>query len=100
MQVHIGMNGLSISFHSWYNVEVERLITAYVMLNTELGHEGDSLEALKEVPEVTESYILYGVYDILVKVEAPSREELSRLITRKIRGIENIRNTITFIVLD
>lgn len=76
------------------------MITAYVMMNTELGSEKEVLEEVQSLPEVIESYILYGVYDILVKIEAADREELSRLITRKIRGVRNIKNTITFIVID
>lgn len=76
------------------------MITAYIMMNAELGSEKEVMAEIKEYPEVLESYILYGVYDILVKVQVSDREELSRLVTRKIRGSDRIKNTITFIVID
>ena len=76
------------------------MITAYIMINAKLGYEKKVLEELERHPEVLEAYILYGVYDILVKVQVSDREELSRLITRKIRGTDSIKNTITFIVIE
>jgi DNA-binding Lrp family transcriptional regulator len=76
------------------------MITAYVAMNSELGFEDEVIENIKEIPEVTEHYSLYGIYDILTKIEANNREELSRLITTKIRRIEHIKNTITFVIID
>jgi DNA-binding Lrp family transcriptional regulator len=70
------------------------------MMNAELGFETKVLESIKKFPEVVETYVLYGVYDILVKVTVADQEELSRLVTQKIRGTQNIRNTITFIVIN
>lgn len=76
------------------------MITAYVAMNTELGFEDEVIDNIKEIPEVTEHYALYGIYDILTKIEANNREELSRLVTTKIRRIDHIKNTITFIVIN
>jgi DNA-binding Lrp family transcriptional regulator len=76
------------------------MLTAYIMMNAELGSEKEVLEEIERYPEVLESYVLYGVYDILVKVQVSDREELSRLVTRKVRGTDRIKNTITFIVID
>ncbi|MBD3206337.1 Lrp/AsnC family transcriptional regulator [Candidatus Bathyarchaeota archaeon] len=76
------------------------MLTAYIMMNAELGSEKEVMDRIESYPEVIESYILYGVYDILVKVRVNNREELSRLVTRKIRGKDDIKNTITFIVIN
>jgi DNA-binding Lrp family transcriptional regulator len=70
------------------------------MMNAELGAEKKVLDAIEKFPEVIETYVLYGVYDILVKVSVSGQEDLNRLVTQKIRGTQNIKNTITFIVID
>jgi len=66
------------------------LITAYIMMNAELGAEEKVLDAIEKFPEVIETYVLYGVYDVLVKVSVSDQEDLNRLVTQKIRGTQNI----------
>ena len=72
--------------------------TAYVMISTELGSEEQVTKALKELPQIKETHIVYGIYDLITKVEYADRQELSEIIIRKIRGIPGIRNTITLMV--
>ncbi len=45
---------------------------AFVFINVEPGSETEVLERLRKVPEVKESYFVYGVYDIVAKVETDS----------------------------
>ena len=42
---------------------------AYVMINTDLGFEEAVRTVLRGIEEIKEAYIVYGIYDILVKVE-------------------------------
>ena len=72
--------------------------SAYVMISTELGSEEQVTKALKELPQIKETHIVYGIYDLITKVEYADRQELSEIIIRKIRGIPGIRNTITLMV--
>ena len=71
---------------------------AYVLLISTLGFENDILEALEDVPGVRESFILRGVYDILLKVEADTMGELKELIN-KIRNAEKVRSALSMIVI-
>jgi len=63
-----------------------------------LGFENDILEALKDIPGVRESFLLHGVYDIILKVEADTMGELKELIN-KIRNAERVRSVISMIVI-
>ena len=72
--------------------------SAYVMISTELGSEEQVTKALKELPQIKETHIVYGIYDLITKVEYADRQELSEIIIRKIRGIPGIKNTITLMV--
>ena len=48
------------------------MATAYVLLNVEMGTERDVMDALKAIPEVKEAHSVYGVYDIIARVETDS----------------------------
>jgi len=76
------------------------MVEAYVLINTEIGAEDAVVEALDEVKEVKESYMVYGVYDIIVKLETDSRQNLKDVVMRDIRRIEDIRSTLTMMIVE
>jgi DNA-binding Lrp family transcriptional regulator len=43
------------------------------------------------------AYALYGIYDILVEVEAESMEKVKEIVFTRIRRLWNVRTTITLI---
>jgi len=73
---------------------------AFVFINVEPGSEIEVLERLREVPEVKEAYFVYGVYDIVAKVETDSMDRLKEVITWKVRRLDKIRSTLTTIVME
>ena len=73
---------------------------AFVFVNVTTGSETEVLRRLRELPEVKEAYFVYGVYDIVVKVEAESMQHLNEVITRKVRGLDEIRSTLTTIAIE
>jgi len=72
--------------------------TAFVLLNSEMGFERDVLEVLKDIPGVREAFRVYGVYDIIIQVEADTVGELKELV-REIRQMEKVRSTLMMIVI-
>ena len=75
------------------------MATAYVLLNTELGAETEVMSGLKMIDGVKETHMVYGVYDIIARVEADTMEDLKNIISWKIRRLHRVRSTITMIVL-
>lgn len=73
---------------------------AIVLVNTDIGSEDEVLNLLSNIEGVTEAYVVYGVYDIVVKVNAPTTEELKDIISNKIRKISKVRSTLTMIVVE
>ncbi|MEM0474925.1 MAG: Lrp/AsnC ligand binding domain-containing protein [Zestosphaera sp.] len=73
---------------------------AIVLINTEIGSEADVLNALANIEGVKEIYEVYGMYDVVVKIEAPTHEALRDLIINKIRKIPQVRGTTTMIVVE
>jgi DNA-binding Lrp family transcriptional regulator len=75
------------------------MATAYVLVNTELGHEAEVVKELKMIEGVLETYLVYGVYDIIGRIEAETMEELKNIISWKVRRIQRVRSTLTMIVM-
>lgn len=73
---------------------------SYVLVNVELGSEEKVLTAIRNVPNVKECHRVYGVYDMIVKVEADSMDKLKEIVTWKIRRLDGVRSTLTTIVME
>ena len=69
--------------------------TLYILINCDLGSEVGIIGELMKIPEVKEVRGTYGVYDIFVKLQGDSRENLENTVTHKIRRITKIRSTVT-----
>lgn len=53
---------------------------------------------LEAIPEVKKTYLVDGVYDLVVHLEAESMEELKNAVTIKIAGIEEFRSSMTLVL--
>ncbi|MGC8558678.1 MAG: Lrp/AsnC ligand binding domain-containing protein [Nitrososphaeria archaeon] len=73
---------------------------AFVLLTVEPGKEEEVLNKLKTLPEIQEAHRVYGVYDTVVKVNAPTPEKLKEIITWKVRKVENVKSTLTMLVVE
>ena len=71
---------------------------AFVLLTIELGFEEELLKVLKGIPEVKDAFRLYGVYDIIIRMEADTREDVKELVM-KIKQMGKVRSTLTMIVV-
>ncbi len=76
------------------------MATAFVLINSNLGSEKEILAKLKEMESVKEAYQVYGVYDIIARLEAESMEKLRGALEERVRGLENIRSTLTMIAVE
>lgn len=73
---------------------------AFVLINAELGAENELLNQLKNMASVKYVYVLYGAYDLVVKVEASDNETLKKTISNSIRQLKNVRSTLTMTVIE
>jgi DNA-binding Lrp family transcriptional regulator len=72
---------------------------AFVLINTALGREKEVLGMLRALPAVGSAYEVYGVYDIILKVEAGSRKAFQEAVA-VIRRMAGVRSTLTMIVIN
>jgi DNA-binding Lrp family transcriptional regulator len=73
---------------------------AFVLFNVGAGSEDQVLRDAKAIGGVQEAYVSYGVYDLVLKVEADSMEQLKELVTHRLRTIKNVRSTLTLILTE
>lgn len=77
-----------------------RVPRAFVLINVESGYEEAVLKQLKNMEEVTESFVSYGVYDLIVRIKVPTMEQLKDTVSKKIRVLDHVRTTLTLIIMD
>jgi DNA-binding Lrp family transcriptional regulator len=72
---------------------------AFILISTELGSETDVMKELKKIDETKEAHKVYGVYDIIARIEADNMENLKDVISLKVRRISMIRSTLTMMIM-
>jgi len=73
---------------------------AFVLLNVESGSEDIVLKQLKNIGAVREAYVSYGVYDLITKIKTDTLDELKEIVTHKIRSINQVRSTLTLMMME
>ena len=71
---------------------------AFVLVNAEVGSEEQVVKELRETDNVKEAHLVYGVYDLIAKIEAETMDNLKAVIAQKVRKIPGIRSTLTLLV--
>ena len=68
-----------------------------MLISVELGMEKDVLNKVKLLPGIKEAYVTYGVYDLIVVIEAQTVDRLNQIIANKIRILPALKSTLTMI---
>ena len=67
----------------------------YVLVNVEPGSESEVHKIVRKLDCVTDANMLFGDYDLIVKIEADSMGEIARHVVELIRAIPGVANTKT-----
>ncbi|WP_069815010.1 Lrp/AsnC family transcriptional regulator [Streptomyces sp. TP-A0874] len=71
------------------------MVRAYILIQTEVGRASAIAGLIAEVPGVIEAEDVTGPYDMIVRAEADTVDELGRLVVAKIQQIDGITRTLT-----
>jgi len=75
-------------------------IAAFILLVTEIGREHEVVEKISDVCKGVgvecEPYVVYGEYDVLVKLLADNLKKIDQAVT-KIRKLDGVLRTVTLI---
>ena len=70
-------------------------VQAYVLVQTLVGKAAEVATTLREIPGVTRAEDVTGPYDIIVRAEAGTVDELGAMVVSKIQSTEGITRTVT-----
>ncbi|XES77263.1 MAG: Lrp/AsnC ligand binding domain-containing protein [Candidatus Bathyarchaeia archaeon] len=76
------------------------MISAIVLVNTEVGEESKVLERIKKIEGVEEAHTLWGVYDLMVKIKANSIDKLKETIKSHLRRMDNVNALLTLMIVE
>ena len=70
-------------------------VTAYVLIQTEVGRAEKVAKAARGIPGVVDADNVAGPYDVIVKAESSSLDDLGKLVVSEIQKVEGITRTFT-----
>jgi DNA-binding Lrp family transcriptional regulator len=71
------------------------MAVGYVLLNVTPGAEHDVYLQLQQLESVSDATVLFGDYDLIVKLEAVDLSSIAKAVVESIRQIPGIVNTKT-----
>lgn len=70
-------------------------VQAYILVQTEVGKAAEVAEEIAAIRGVTLSEDVTGPYDVIVRAEGPSMDELGSLVVSSIQAVSGITRTLT-----
>ena len=74
------------------------MVKAYILINVKGGTEYYLFEKLMNVSGLEEISLVWGLFDIILKIEAESANSLDKLVSEEIRKYDNISSTMTMLI--
>ncbi len=72
------------------------VVKAYVIATVKRGTEHKVAEKIRAIKEVTEILVTYGLYDLVIRIEAKNLGHLDKIVT-DLRQMEEIEQTSTLV---
>jgi len=70
-------------------------VQAYILIQTEVGKASSVAKAVSAISGVTLAEGVTGPYDVIMRAEAPSMEDLGRTVLAKVQSVAGITRTLT-----
>jgi DNA-binding Lrp family transcriptional regulator len=71
------------------------VVQAYILVQTEVGKAALVAQSIADLEGVTAAEDVTGPYDVIVRAEAETMDDLGRLVIAKIQVVEGITRTLT-----
>jgi len=71
------------------------VVQAYILIQTEVGRAAQVAKEVGSIAGVTSAEDVTGPYDVIVRAEAKTVDDLGKLVVAKIQAVEGITRTLT-----
>ncbi len=70
-------------------------VSAYVLIQTEVGKAANVAKEVGAIGGVLSAEDVTGPYDVIVRAQAPSVDDLGKMVVSKIQMVDGITRTLT-----
>ncbi|MCQ4044473.1 Lrp/AsnC family transcriptional regulator [Streptantibioticus rubrisoli] len=71
------------------------MVQAYILIQTEVGKASAVAEVISSIPGVIMAEDVTGPYDVIVRAQADTVDELGRMVVAKVQQVDGITRTLT-----
>jgi len=75
-------------------------VSAYILIQTEVGKAERVATQVRALPGVVAADDVTGPYDVIVRAEAPTMDELGQMVVSHVQMIEGLTRTVTCTVVN
>ncbi|HAM36935.1 MAG TPA: AsnC family transcriptional regulator [Elusimicrobia bacterium] len=70
---------------------------AFVLCKLAPGKEQKAIQTIRAVPGVTEVFMVFGGWDVVLSAEADTMDKLCGLVVSRVRGVDGVAGTETLV---
>jgi DNA-binding Lrp family transcriptional regulator len=70
-------------------------VSAYILIQTEVGKASYVVEEIRALTGIVAADDVTGPYDVIVKAEASTMDELGKMVVSQVQLVEGITRTLT-----
>ncbi|MEU8431705.1 Lrp/AsnC ligand binding domain-containing protein [Streptomyces sp. NPDC029216] len=71
------------------------MVQAYILIQTEVGKASVVAESIGKIAGVIQAEDVTGPYDVIVRAQADTVDDLGRMVVAKVQQVEGITRTLT-----
>jgi DNA-binding Lrp family transcriptional regulator len=71
------------------------VVHAYILIQTEVGKAAQVAQTISEIDGVQKAEDVTGPYDVIVRAQAETVDELGRLVVARVQSVDGITRTLT-----
>jgi DNA-binding Lrp family transcriptional regulator len=71
------------------------VVTAYILIQTEVGKAAKVAKDIIDITGVQQAQAVTGPYDVIVRAEARNLDELGKLVVARVQAVDGITRTLT-----
>lgn len=96
------MNVYSLSLQSLASKEysLNKPPPSFVLVSSDTQSTKEIKDQISKIPLVSEVIVVGGMYDLVIKIESESSNEIKDVIANKIRNVEGVRTCLSLFGID
>ncbi|MFI2644971.1 Lrp/AsnC family transcriptional regulator [Streptomyces sp. NPDC018610] len=71
------------------------MVQAYILIQTEVGKASAVAQTISGLPGVIQAEDVTGPYDVIVRAQADTVDDLGRMVVAKVQQVDGITRTLT-----